>query len=1155
MKKNLLLLPLLLFLQSCFFGESKNSATLKISSSFIFAGQTGGAIIYIVNKDLKTQRAITTYSEKVTIDLQNGNWEFSVISWNGAQPLDGTLHCGQTTKILTDSDVDINITISPANCDSDYFSPSSFRTGGQTKPLRLINCQDVSTATSNSNCDNTHRGFAESYRIKILAHNDIDVSNLNVINLDQSSTISSNCLAGTSAPDSITNPSISIPFGGNSFRPSVLIEAFSDGACTNDKKNYFFPTGLKNVVSNFNIATTLYGSSYGDVFLEFGKRYVTGNFNFGPILLGTTSSQTMTFYNSTSNDINNVTFSIPSPFTITSSCTSVLKKSSCLFTVNYNPSVAGNYNPNLLITYVDGTTTKSLTKGLIASTLTPASISTSSSSFNFNNVLLNTKKDQIFTLTNNGQVSATSFSVALAGTNANQFPHTTNCTNTLAASNSCQITVSFNPAIEGTLSGSLNFYWNNGIASTGDSISLSGSGIDLLVVNNPINALAIDGNILYAGGSFTKVGPRCGGGLFLKKSSCYGVACISSNYASLKVMPKVAGSVYSTVSDGSGGYYVGGSFSHIAGVSRKNLAHILYDGTLDLSFNPVTNDRVKAMVLSGSNLYIAGAFTSINGTSRGWIGAVNSTTGSTTSFNPSTNGHVSTLLLNGSTLYVGGSFTSIGGNSRNYIAAVDLTSGSITSFDPNPNNIVNYITTDGTSLFIAGSFTNILSTTRNRVASIDISSGTLNALDPNANSTVNTLAINGSTLYIGGSFSSVASTTRNRFASYDISSNTLNSLNLNANGAVNTFAIDGTNLYLGGLFSTIAGSTRNSIASIDTLTGSLTNFDPSIADSVGAGVETISISSGSMYVGGNFSIIEPIIRNRLVAFDLTTGQPTSFNPNINDTVRALKIDNGNLYVTGSFTSVSGVARNRIASINISTGNLNSLNLNANGDVNNILIDNGILYLAGAFTTVGTTTRNRIASFDLSTNSLTSLNPGADASINSIQLDGSTLYLGGTFTTVAGSTRNKVASVDITTGNLTSFDPNANGNVTSMKIVGSNIFISGMFTNIGGATRNYLSSFDTSLGTLTTMNISLNSSVSAMEVVGSVLYIGGGFAMTGGNFIRGINLNTNTLNTFNPGVNGGVYSLTSGNGNLYMGGLFSGIFTDARSNLAAVSPPQ
>ncbi len=1109
-------------------------------------------MVYLINKDLNTQRAIHTKSQQVTVELENGNWEFSVVVWNGAQPLSGTIQCGQTSKVLTGADTEIHLPLSTSNCDNDYFSPTSFRSGGQTNPLRLLNCQEVSNPLANTNCDIADRGFAESYRIKMVAHNDINVANLNGINLDQASTLSSNCIVGASAPYSTTNPGLTIPFGGNTFRPSVIIEAFSDGDCEKDKKLYFFPTGLKNSVSNSNIAMTVDSTSYGDIFLEFGKRYVTGNFNFGSILTGTTTSQTFTFYNSTSSNINNISFSIATPFSISSSCTAIIKKSSCSFIVNYNPTVAGNYNQNLIISYVVGTTTKTILQPITASTLNPASISMDTSSFSFNNVLINTKKEQTFTITNNGQVNATSLSIVLAGANANQFSYTTNCTTTLAALNYCQVTVSFKPTIEGTLSSSLNFYWNNGVASTGDSVSLSGSGNDLLVANNPITALVIDGNTLYAGGSFTKVGSRCGGGLVLKKSNCTGVACISSNYASLKVMPKVAGSVYSSVSDGNGGYYIGGSFTHVGGALRGNLAHILYDGTLDASFNPVTNGRVNSIVLSGSTLYIAGLFTSINGTSRGWIGAVNSTTGSTTTFNPNANGHVSTLLLNGSTLYVGGSFTSIGGTPRSNIAAIDIATGNLTSFDPNANNSVNDITTDGTSLYIAGNFTSIMSTTRNRVASIDISSGNLNSLDPNVNGAVNSLAVNGSTLYIGGAFSTVAGATRNKVASFDISTNTLNSLNPNANGTVNNIAIDGGTLYLGGWFSTIGNTARNSIAAIDTSTGSLTNFDPSIADSAGAGVETISISSGSIYVGGDFSIIEPLTRNRLAAFDLTTGQVKNFNPNINGTVNSLKIDNGNLYIGGSFTSIGGITRNRIASINISTSSLNSLNLNANGEVNDIIIDNSILYLGGAFTTIGSATRNRIASFDLTTNTLTTLDPNADATVKSIQLDGSILYLGGNFTTVSGTTRNKVASFDMATGTVTGFDPNSNGNVTSMKIIGTNIFISGLFTNIGGATRNYLSSFDTSNGTITSMNISLNSSVSAMEVVGNVLYIGGGFAMAGGSFIRGINLSTNTLTTFNTGINGGVYSLTSSNGNLYMGGLFSGLLTDARSNLAAIN---
>jgi hypothetical protein len=49
-------------------------------------------------------------------------------------------------------------------------------------------------------------------------------------------------------------------------------------------------------------------------------------------------------------------------------------------------------------------------------------------------------------------------------------------------------------------------------------------------------------------------------------------------------MPRVAGTVYAVAPDGSGGWYVGGSFTHVGGTPRSNLAHVFADQSLFAQF-------------------------------------------------------------------------------------------------------------------------------------------------------------------------------------------------------------------------------------------------------------------------------------------------------------------------------------------------------------------------------------------------------------------------------------------------------------------------------------------------------------------------------------------------------------------------------------------
>ena len=81
---------------------------------------------------------------------------------------------------------------------------------------------------------------------------------------------------------------------------------------------------------------------------------------------------------------------------------------------------------------------------------------------------------------------------------------------------------------------------------------------NLWVTNGTVNATAFSGNTIYIGGTFTYVGPSTGS--FVAIDSSTGTRDAS--------FPKVAGSVFAIVSDGSGGWFIGGTFT---AVDRKSV--------------------------------------------------------------------------------------------------------------------------------------------------------------------------------------------------------------------------------------------------------------------------------------------------------------------------------------------------------------------------------------------------------------------------------------------------------------------------------------------------------------------------------------------------------------------------------------------------------
>ncbi|KTD38335.1 hypothetical protein Lmor_0340, partial [Legionella moravica] len=192
------------------------------------------------------------------------------------------------------------------------------------------------------------------------------------------------------------------------------------------------------------------------------------------------------------------------------------------------------------------------------------------------------------------------------------------------------------------------------------------------VTNGTVNAIVLDAanNLIYLGGSFSLVGPNVGNGVPLDNSTGLPVA----------TFPLVNAVVHAVVADGDGGWYIGGSFTNVGGEPRNRIAHILSDGSVDLTWNPDVNGTVLALAVSSTTVYAGGVFTSAGGQARNNIAALDITTGNATAWNPNASSSVTALAVSGSTVYASGTFTSIGGQARNRIAALDASTGNATAW-------------------------------------------------------------------------------------------------------------------------------------------------------------------------------------------------------------------------------------------------------------------------------------------------------------------------------------------------------------------------------------------------------------------------------------------------------------------------------------------
>jgi hypothetical protein len=703
--------------------------------------------------------------------------------------------------------------------------------------------------------------------------------------------------------------------------------------------------------------------------------------------------------------------------------------------------------------------------------------------------------------------------------------------------------------------------------------------------NDTIRAIVKVGCTLYVGGEFTSVG----------EAYAYGVGLDPmTGKADGFTYEDINGPVYAAVSDGNGGWYIGGDFTQIGPYTRNRLAHILGNGEIS-PWNPSANGAVRALAVSGATVYVGGDFTTIGGATRNRLAAIG-TDGSLQAWNPNADNAVNALAVSGTTVYAGGDFTSISGTPRNRLAGIDTGNSCLTaysssclqSWNPNANNSVYALAVSGSTVYVGGFFTSIGGVTRNRLAAIDISNSCLTAYspsclqswNPNANNWVYVLAVSGTTIYAGGNFTSIGGTTRNRLAAIG-TNGTLQSWDPDANFPVYALAVSGLTVYAGGGFTTIGGAARNRLAAIDiggtclTLytSGCRLNWNPNASGTVLA----LAVSGSTVYAGGDFTGIGGTARNYLAAIG-TDGSLQTWDPNANSTVYALAVIGTTVYAGGSFTSIGGTTRNRLAAIG-TDGSLQSWNPDANGQVNALVVSGTTVYAGGSFTSIGGTTRNRLAAIHTN-GSLQSWNPDANSTVYALAVSGSTVYAGGAFTSIGGQARNGLAAIH-TDGSLQSWNPNANLAVQALAVSGSTVYAGGAFTSIGGMVRNRLAAIDITNSCLTSYNPTscLQSwnpdvgggpplAVYALAVSGSTVYAGGAFTTISGmvrNRLAAIDITnscltsynpTSCLQSWNPDVGGGppleVYALVVSGSTVYAGGSFTSIGGIPRSFIVSIN---
>jgi hypothetical protein len=217
-----------------------------------------------------------------------------------------------------------------------------------------------------------------------------------------------------------------------------------------------------------------------------------------------------------------------------------------------------------------------------------------------------------------------------------------------------------------------------------------------------------------------------------------------SEFASFNTPGIVDGRVKAIAIDGDT-VFVGGSFTQIKEPMNGEtidqpylFAYSKSTGNVIRGFDPILDNEVRALETTGegTGIFVGGAFSIFNGESnnRGLLKIANNGD-RVASFISTTDGAVNTLVRHNNTLYVGGNFSEISTTLVERLAAVDTTTGSVLPSvnldfegrfftDRNPNTVQGVddidIMSNGELMVVVGNFESINGISRPRLALLDL---------------------------------------------------------------------------------------------------------------------------------------------------------------------------------------------------------------------------------------------------------------------------------------------------------------------------------------------------------------------------------------------------------------------------------------------------
>lgn len=684
---------------------------------------------------------------------------------------------------------------------------------------------------------------------------------------------------------------------------------------------------------------------------------------------------------------------------------------------------------------------------------------------------------------------------------------------------------------------------NNIVSWDGTRWQILGTGPGILNgVNGIVNAITVDGDIIYVGGQFTNAG-----GTPVQNIARYSIS--SRTWANVTNGITGTSAFVSTIMIDGNDVYVGGTFSRAGGGSANNIA--VWNKTdqrwrtLGSGATEGVQGGVLAIAKGPDGFYVGGNFSSAGGVASSGVARWDGTAWH--SLAGGVNGYVNAIGVIENRVFVGGEFNLAGDTAVNNIArwytdsaqwsrltgVMELVGEYFRVEGNGVNNVVRSITVDGNNVYVGGTFNSTFPGDRtlsdinaNYIARwweptdrewwqtniwwSPLGRGARNG----TNGFVNDVAVYKGQVYAGGAFSVAGEQNADRIARLD-GDRWRSLVTTNNNYIFNLAVTDGGDVYVGGEFNQSTSANKMGIAKLNGTQWS------SVQGEISGSIHSMTVAGDWIYVGGWLSQVgtTPAMNvarwNRVTEEWGTLGAKPGPGPDIEhffDTlnyVSAIAVKGDDVYLGGQFNRAGGIRANNIVRWNSATDTWTSLGSGINGSVASILFNNDDMYVAGRFLGAGD------------------------------QLHAKNIALWKDDTWHA-------------------LDTGTNEAIWAMGLRGSELFVGGAFTRAGTIDANYLAVWNTESKSWGTVGEGINNDflpvITALALTDRKLYIGGTFNRAGDKPASNIaSWDGSEWNSLGSGVNGYVYQIGVYSNKVYVTGAFSeagakasiyfGIYTD------------